>query len=109
MVNNLCQQIHQKHVLNMRSSFWASINDLHQNKEAGHGMRLIIGSSSDVSCEKGHFSLVECHPDLVLVAQQAWAPDSQETSEGTASLSPQGSHDLNRKDLLQKDQVILWL
>ena len=113
MVNNLCHQIHQKHVLNMRSSFWASINDLHLNKEAGHGM-LIIGSSFGkvhVSCKKRslQFSLVECHPDLVLVSLHAWAPDTQKTSERTVSLSQQASRDLNRKDLLQKDQVIFWL
>ena len=113
MVNNLCHQIHQKHVLNMRSSFWASINDLHLNKEAEHGM-LIIGSSFGkvhVSCKKRslQFSLVECHPDLVLVSLHAWAPDTQTTSERAVSLSQQASRDLNRKDLLQKDQVIFWL
>ena len=113
MVNNLCHQIHQKHVLNMRSSFWASINDLHLNKEAGHGM-LIIGSSFGkvhVSCKKRslQFSLVECHPDLVLVSLHAWAPDTQTTSERAVSLSQQASRDLNRKDILQKDQVIFWL
>ena len=55
------------------------------------------------------FSLVECHPDLVLVSLHAWAPDTQKTSERAVSLSQQASRDLNRKDLLQKDQVILWL
>ena len=84
------------------------------NKEAGHGMRLILGSSFakvHVSFKKRslQFSLVECHPDLVLVSLHAWAPDTQKTSERTVSLSQQASRDLNRKDLLQKDQVILWL